>query len=79
MSTTLRAVRCPLFITHGEADSVVPCSDARDIAAATGGPARLAAYASADHRFSDPAMRDRMLSDITAWMRHQLDSQVAES
>jgi pimeloyl-ACP methyl ester carboxylesterase len=75
VSRTLGAVRCPLFIAHGDADMVVPCGDAKDIAAATGGPARVESYAAADHRFSDPALLDRLLSDITAWMCAQLDQQ----
>ena len=42
-------VHCPVLIVHGDADRAVPIEDARMIAARSGGRARLAEIAGADH------------------------------
>ncbi len=65
-------IRCPLLIAHGTMDAVVPCSDADVIAARSGGPCEVRRYDGADHRFSDPTQRDRLLRDVAAWMLEQL-------
>ena len=61
-------VRCPTLVTHGDADTVVPCSDAEEIAAALGGEHRLEIYPGADHRFSRPDQLEELLEDCAAWI-----------
>ena len=63
----LGSVRCPVLLTHGTADDVVPCSDADEIAARVGGTVSVRRYAGADHRFSDPRLLDRLLADLVEW------------
>jgi pimeloyl-ACP methyl ester carboxylesterase len=63
-----RDVRCPTFVAHGDADSVVPCSDAEEIAAALGGERRLKIYPRADHRFSAPAQLHELIADCASWV-----------
>ena len=69
---TIAPVRCPLLLTHGTADTVVPCADADAIAAAVAGPCTVQLYESADHRFADPVLLDALLADIAAWMTDAL-------
>jgi putative redox protein len=64
----LSTVRCPLLLTHGTADRIVPCADADAIAARVTGPCAVRRYDGADHRFSDPAQLDALLADLTSWM-----------
>ena len=66
------AVRCPLLLTHGTADSVMPCADADAIAARVAGPCTVRRYAGADHRFSDPPLLDALLDDVKSWMTQAL-------
>ncbi len=61
-------IRCPLLVTHGTADSVVPYGDAELIAAHARAPCEVRAYENADHRFSAEPLLDRLLGDIAAWM-----------
>ncbi len=62
------SIRCPLLLTHGTADEVVPLEDADTIAAAASSPVEVRRYAGADHRFSDPRQRAQMLADIAGWV-----------
>jgi alpha/beta superfamily hydrolase len=70
--TTIAPVRCPLLLTHGTADTVVPCADADAIAAGVAAPCTVRLYDGADHRFADPVLLDALLADITAWMADAL-------
>jgi putative redox protein len=67
-----RKVRCPTFVAHGDADRVVPCSDAAEIAAALGGNHVVKIYPGADHRFSRPADLETMLTDCEGWLERHL-------
>lgn len=67
-----RRVRCPTFVAHGDADRVVPCSDAEEIAAALEAEHALRIYPGADHRFSRPADLEAMLGDCAAWLERHL-------
>jgi pimeloyl-ACP methyl ester carboxylesterase len=62
------AVHCPLLLTHGTDDSVVPCADADAIAERVGGRCTVRRYPGADHRFSDPLLLDALLDDVRSWM-----------
>jgi pimeloyl-ACP methyl ester carboxylesterase len=50
---SVRVLRAPILVLHGDNDEVVPCSDAHDIAAAARNVS-LEIVMGADHRFSDP-------------------------
>jgi alpha/beta superfamily hydrolase len=67
-----RKVRCPTFVAHGDADRVVPCSDAEEIAAALGAEHALRIYPGADHRFSRPGDLEAMLGDCATWLERHL-------
>ena len=67
-----RRIACPTFLAHGDADRVVPCSDAEEIAAALGGEHRLKIYPGADHRFSRPSDLETLLDDCAAWLEGHL-------
>jgi pimeloyl-ACP methyl ester carboxylesterase len=62
------AVSCPLLLTHGTADEVVPPSDADAIAARVAHSCTVQRYEAADHRFSDPVLLGVLLEDVTDWM-----------
>jgi dipeptidyl aminopeptidase/acylaminoacyl peptidase len=70
--SAVKRIQCPLLVTHGTDDDVVPIADARTIARCAGERCELATYPQADHRFSDPVLLDRLLSDINLWMRRRL-------
>ncbi len=65
-------IGCPILLTHGTEDEVVPVSDATLICDATEGRAEVRLFAGADHRFSDPETRAEMLEQIAAWMLDRL-------
>jgi pimeloyl-ACP methyl ester carboxylesterase len=60
-------IRCPLLITHGTADAIVPCDDAQSIADRASASTTVLHYEGADHRFSDPGQLHRLLDDIATW------------
>ena len=61
------AVGCPVLLAHGTADEVVPIDDAVELAARLRGRCAIERYEGADHRFSDPALLQAMLADVTRW------------
>ena len=65
-------VRCPTFVAHGDADTVVPVSDAHDITAALAGERQCRIYPGADHRFTKPEDLDRLLDDCRRWLIEHL-------
>lgn len=72
--SAVRRIQCPLLVAHGTEDDVVPFADAETIARYAGDRCELLAYPRADHRFSDPVLLDRLLDDISAWIRRHLDA-----
>lgn len=73
-------VTCPVLLTHGTADEVVPVDDAAQLAARLCGPSTIRRYEGADHRFSDPALLAAMLADVTRWTLAALEeSDAAET
>lgn len=73
VARAIAGIRCPVLLTHGTDDEVVPVEDAEVIAEAVGGRARVMRFSGADHRFSEPASRTAMLEVISSWMCEQLD------
>jgi pimeloyl-ACP methyl ester carboxylesterase len=70
-------VRCHWLIVHGARDEVVPCSDAEDLYRAAGGPAggrvSLEILPEADHQFTAPGDRRRLLDLSVDFLQGQLD------
>ncbi len=71
-------IRCPLMVTHGTDDEVVPVEDSALIAESYKGDAEVRHFAGADHRFSDPATRADMLDQIARWMLDHVGSTTAQ-
>lgn len=72
---TIDRVACPLLITHGTDDEVVPMEDARLIAEAVGDTASVELFAESDHRFSNPETRAAMIDLIARFMIEQVAEQ----
>lgn len=69
----VKRIRCPLLVTHGTADTVVPSEDAEAIAAGASAAVTLRLYDGADHRFSDPVLLDQLLRDLVSWILTTLE------
>jgi putative redox protein len=72
VAAAVAPIGCPLLLTHGTADAIVPSDDAHAIAAAAVSGAEVRLYAGVDHRFTDPQRRQEMLTGIVSWMRSRL-------
>ena len=68
----IQAYRGPVLIIHGEADDTVPVEHARRLYQAANEPKRLELVPGADHVFSGPGQRDRVLSLTLDWMQTYL-------
>jgi uncharacterized protein len=71
--SVVERIRAPLLLTHGTADTVVPCGDAADIARRAFLQPEVRLYEGADHRFSEPVLLDRLLEDVVRWMVASLE------
>ncbi len=61
-------IECPLLVTHGKEDAVVPVEHARAIAAATAGPVRLALFDGVGHRFEEHGALESLLATLEDWL-----------
>ena len=68
----IQAYRGPILIIHGEADGTVPLEHAHRLYQAANEPKRLEMIPGADHVFSGPGQRDRVLSLTRDWMQTHL-------
>lgn len=64
-------LRAPIYVVHGDADTVVPCSDAHDIATAAR-HASLELIEGADHQFTNPVHLRPALAGIAAFMAQRV-------
>jgi alpha-beta hydrolase superfamily lysophospholipase len=69
-----KQISCPWRIIHGEKDEVVPVSDAQALVHASGNKAELVIVPGADHQFSEPKIRERLLDDVAAFLDQALRS-----
>jgi pimeloyl-ACP methyl ester carboxylesterase len=67
-----KKISCPWRIIHGSRDEVVPVSDAQALAQASDGKAELIIIPGADHQFSQPEIRERLLDDVAAFLDRAL-------
>ncbi|HET6345340.1 MAG TPA: dienelactone hydrolase family protein, partial [Myxococcota bacterium] len=65
----------PILVIHGEEDTVVPPSDAHDIASAAR-QARLELVPGADHAFSRPAHLRPMIRGVATFLADALRSAI---
>jgi dipeptidyl aminopeptidase/acylaminoacyl peptidase len=63
-----KKIDCPVLILHGDRDEVVPVEEAHELYGYLPGPKKLSILDGADHRFSDPALMDRALSEAVEWL-----------
>jgi alpha/beta superfamily hydrolase len=63
-----RKVICPVLILHGDADDVVPVEEAYELHECLTSPKRLSILQGADHRFSNPEMMRRTVSEALVWL-----------
>ncbi|MEO6029848.1 MAG: alpha/beta fold hydrolase [Candidatus Binatia bacterium] len=67
-----RGLTAATFVTHGDADDVVPVEDAYALFAALPDPKALAVTPGCDHRHSDPAHLETLLDRTIDWLVQQL-------
>ena len=63
-----RDVKCPVLILHGDADEVVPVSEAFELHDCLSVTKRLSILKGTDHRISDPALMQRALEESFDWL-----------
>src|SRR5262245_19219238 len=68
VKASVRNIRCPVLILHGDADEVVPVKEARELDACLPSAKRLLIFEGADHRLSDPVLMRRALAETLDWL-----------
>ncbi len=63
-----RNVKCPVLILHGDADAVVPVTEAYELCGILTGAKRLSILKGSDHRLSDPLLMQRGLDEAFDWV-----------
>jgi putative redox protein len=64
-------ITCPTLILHGEADAVVPVTEAHELYRCLSSQKQLSILPATDHRLSDPQTMGRAVSETLDWlMRH---------
>jgi uncharacterized protein len=61
-------VACPVLILHGDKDGVVPVEEAHELHGCIPTTKRLSILKGADHRLSDPNLRDTALAEGVEWL-----------
>ncbi len=64
----LSALRCPLLVTHGSVDSVVPAAHARLIERSVAGPVEVEIFAGVDHRFEEVGALTALIDGLQRWL-----------
>jgi pimeloyl-ACP methyl ester carboxylesterase len=67
-----KKLACPVLIIHGEADDVVPVSEAFGLHDCLVNAKRLFIVRGADHRFSDPGLMERVANEAVDWLASHL-------
>lgn len=63
-----RRITCPALILHGDADDIVPVTEAYELDGCLSGPSRLEILKNSDHRLSDPIVMQQALAGALAWL-----------
>jgi uncharacterized protein len=67
-----RTIQCPVLILHGDADEVVPVTEAYELHDCLSCSKRLLILNGGDHRLSDPSLMDRALREGLDWLADRL-------
>ena len=62
-----------IFVIHGDADEIVPVSDAREIHESAGLPKQLWIQSGGDHRMSDPDLQQEFIQRASDWFTEQFE------
>lgn len=68
VAQSARNVKCPVLILHGDADEVVPVSEAFELRDSLAGPKQLSILSGTDHRISDPVLMKRAVEETLDWL-----------
>ena len=63
-----RRIRCPVLILHGDADEVVPVTEAYELHECLTSPKRLTIFQDTDHRFSNPLVMQQAMTEALDWL-----------
>ena len=63
-----RQIHCPVLILHGDADEVVPVTEAHELSASLKCSKRLAILKNGDHRLSNPAAMRQAADEALDWL-----------
>lgn len=63
-----KEITCPVLIIHGDADEIVPVSEAYELHACLTKNNRLSIMKGADHRLSDPILMERATNEALEWL-----------
>jgi len=63
-----RRIHCPVLILHGDADEVVPVTEAYELHECLTSPKRLTIFNNTDHRFSNPEVMQQAMTDALDWL-----------
>jgi pimeloyl-ACP methyl ester carboxylesterase len=65
---SVRHVKCPVLILHGDIDAVVPVEEAYELHDSLTGTKQLSILNGSDHRLSDPVLMQRALKEAFDWL-----------
>jgi dipeptidyl aminopeptidase/acylaminoacyl peptidase len=68
VSDSVRRIKCPVLILHGDADEIVPIEEAYELHACLSSVKRLSILPGTDHRLSDPALLQRAVTEALDWL-----------
>jgi pimeloyl-ACP methyl ester carboxylesterase len=69
---SVKKITCPVLIIHGDADDIVPVTEAHELNACLINSKRLFIVKGADHRFSDPSLMERAANEAVDWLANQV-------
>jgi putative redox protein len=65
---SVKKITCPVLIIHGDADEIVPVSEAHELHACLTNTKRLSILKGTDHRLSDPILMERAVNEALEWL-----------
>ena len=65
---SVKKITCPVLIIHGDADEIVPVSEAHELHASLANNKRLSILKGTDHRLSDPILMERAVNEALEWL-----------
>jgi pimeloyl-ACP methyl ester carboxylesterase len=68
VSDSVRRIKCPVLILHGDADEIIPVEEAYELHACLSSAKRLSILPGTDHRLSDPVLLQRAITEALDWL-----------